>query len=122
MQIDATLLVQGCNFFVFYWIVRVFLFRPVISYIQAKERERQRLYDEIAQYQDELIALTNRRQALQRESTLYCMHNRPEVSHGSIAAVSLLAQETGNTSMPQDLDQLVKATSVYLLDAITKGL
>lgn len=122
MQIDATLLVQGCNFFLFYWIVRLFLFRPVVTYIQAKEHEKQLLHNAIVQCQDELVTLTNHRAAGQKEAVHYYMHNQPDILHNSINTVSLSTQESSSKCSPENVDQLVKATNAYLLDAITKGL
>jgi len=48
VEVDLTLLVQIFHFIIAYVILRVFLWRPIITYLQAEERHRALLNDELA--------------------------------------------------------------------------
>jgi hypothetical protein len=49
MTINGTLLVQACNFMIVYWMLRIFLFKPVISIIEHEKRQEDSMLDIIDQ-------------------------------------------------------------------------
>src|SRR5436190_23065298 len=49
MNLNVTLLIQACNFFVVYWMLRAFLFRPVIAIINNEHAETATLMNIIGQ-------------------------------------------------------------------------
>jgi len=54
MDINATLLVQAFNFFVVYWMLRIFLFRPVIAIIEHEKAQEIAMFDIIDQQKKSL--------------------------------------------------------------------
>jgi len=39
MNLNVTLFVQACNFFVVYWMLRIFLFKPVVTIINNEHAQ-----------------------------------------------------------------------------------
>ena len=54
MNINATIIIQAFNFFLVYWMLRFFLFRPVIAIIEHGHAEKQALLDIIDQQRKSL--------------------------------------------------------------------
>jgi hypothetical protein len=49
MTINGTLLVQAFNFMIVYWMLRIFLFKPVISIIEHEKKQENSMLDIIDQ-------------------------------------------------------------------------
>ncbi|HEX4069110.1 MAG TPA: hypothetical protein VHX42_03355 [Candidatus Babeliales bacterium] len=49
MTINGTLLVQAFNFIIVYWMLRIFLFKPVISIIEHEKKQENSMLDIIDQ-------------------------------------------------------------------------
>jgi hypothetical protein len=62
MNINATIIVQAFNFFIVYWMVRIFLFKPIIAIIDHENAEEQGLLDIISQQQKSLEIQEKERQ------------------------------------------------------------
>ena len=62
MNINATIIVQAFNFFIVYWMVRLFLFKPIIAIIEHENAEEQGLLDIINQQQKSLEIQEKERQ------------------------------------------------------------
>lgn len=120
MQIDATLLVQGCNFFLFYWMLRLLLFRPVVAYLQGKEQEKQRLLDTVAGYQRELAVLNQQQQSSQRDARSYFLQNRPMIPELIIETACDLTTAPLATYTTHEVDALVKDGSTHVLNALIR--
>ncbi len=54
MNINATILVQAINFFIVYWMLRLFLFKPVVTIIEQENAEKSSLLSIINQQQKSL--------------------------------------------------------------------
>ena len=54
MNINATLLIQAFNFFIVYWMLRLFLFKPIITIIDDEHAEEKAMLDIIDQQQKSL--------------------------------------------------------------------
>jgi len=54
MNINATIFVQAFNFIIVYWMLRLFLFKPVISIIQHEKAQEKAMTDIIEQQQKSL--------------------------------------------------------------------
>lgn len=62
MNINATTLVQAFNFLIVYWMLRIFLFKPVIAIIEHNDAEARSLADIIDQQQKSLAIQEKERQ------------------------------------------------------------
>jgi len=62
MNINATLLVQAFNFFIVYWMVRKFLFKPIVAIIEHQAAQENALYDIIDQQKKSLEIQEKERQ------------------------------------------------------------
>ena len=62
MNINATTLIQAFNFLIVYWMLRIFLFKPVIAIIEHNDAEARSLADIIDQQQKSLAIQEKERQ------------------------------------------------------------
>ena len=62
MNINATIFVQAFNFFIVYWMVRLFLFKPVVTIIEHEKLQEHAMIDIINQQQKSLEIQEKERQ------------------------------------------------------------
>jgi hypothetical protein len=62
MEINATIVVQAFNFFIVYWMLRRFLFRPVVTIIEHEQAHENAMLDIIDQQQKSLEIQEKERQ------------------------------------------------------------
>jgi len=62
MNVNATLIVQMFNFFITYWILRLFLFKPVVAIIERENAQETVLHDIIDQQKKSLEIQEKERQ------------------------------------------------------------
>lgn len=62
MDINATIVVQACNFFIVYWMLRLLLFKPVITIIEHEQAQENAMLDVIDQQQKSLEIQEKERQ------------------------------------------------------------
>ncbi len=62
MNINATLLAQALNFFIVYWMLRRFLFKPAIAIIEHENAQKAALHDIINQQKKSLEIQEKERQ------------------------------------------------------------
>ena len=62
MNINATLLIQACNFFIVYWMLRIFLFKPVVNVINHEYAQDAALEGVIGQQKKSLAIQEKERQ------------------------------------------------------------
>lgn len=62
MNINATILIQAFNFFITYWMLRLFLFKPIIAIIDHENADKKTLLDIIDQQQKSIAIQEKERQ------------------------------------------------------------
>jgi len=62
MELNATIVVQAVNFFIVYWMLRRFLFKPVVAIIEHEEAQEIAMLDIIDQQQKSLEIQEKERQ------------------------------------------------------------
>src|SRR4030095_7055728 len=62
MNINATLFIQAFNFFIVYWMLRLFLFKPIIAIIDYENAEEKAMLTIIDQQQKSLEIQEKERQ------------------------------------------------------------
>lgn len=62
MDINATIVVQAFNFFIVYWMLRLLLFKPVITIIEHEQAHENAMLDIIDQQQKSLEIQEKERQ------------------------------------------------------------
>lgn len=78
MDINFTLVVQACNFFVAYSLLRRFFFRPTIVIIEQEEMEKKVIREMISQQKNDLELQKEARRRQWHECRLYFVEQRPE--------------------------------------------
>ena len=62
MNINATIFIQAFNFFIVYWMLRLFLFKPIITIIERENADEHAMLDVIDQQQKSLEIQEKERQ------------------------------------------------------------
>ena len=62
MNINATIFIQAFNFFIVYWMLRIFLFKPVIGILDHEAAEEKSMIDIIDQQKKSLEIQEKERQ------------------------------------------------------------
>lgn len=73
-----TLVVQAVNFFIFYWIMRTFLFRPVAGFLDNRKQKMDSLRAAITLKNEIIADIQLQRQKGWRDCYAYCMRNQPQ--------------------------------------------
>jgi hypothetical protein len=77
MNINATVIVQAFNFFIVYWMLRLFLFKPVIALIEQDSAQEASLLDMIDQQKKSLEIQERERQRIWLLCQEYFIAHRP---------------------------------------------
>lgn len=80
MQINLTLIAQGLNFSVAYWMLRRFLFRPAVAFVQAEMQVRDQLISSIDKEAIKARELEVRKVERWGELQQDFAHNAPKVA------------------------------------------
>lgn len=78
MIINLTLIIQAINFFVFYLLLRVFLFRPVLAVIESDNTREQVLYNQIDQQNKDMDTKREEQELLFTSFRQSCKKNFPQ--------------------------------------------
>ena len=109
MNINATIFVQAFNFFAVYWMLRLFLFKPIITIIEHENAEEQAMLDIINQQQKSLEIQEKERQrhwyVCQEYFTIHQPY-RPS-DHFLIADKITDLSITPHKLPPQDIAQII---------------
>ena len=62
MNINATLLIQAFNFYIVYWLLRIFLFKPAIKAIEEEKARKMGMLDSIDQQKKSIEVQERERQ------------------------------------------------------------
>ena len=62
MNLNVTLFIQACNFFIVYWMLRIFLFKPVVTIINNEHAEDASIMSIIGQQKTSLEIQEKERQ------------------------------------------------------------
>ena len=77
MNINATVIIQAFNFFIVYWMLRLFLFKPVIALIEQEGAQEASLLDMIDQQKKSLAIQEKERQRIWLLCQEYFAAHRP---------------------------------------------
>lgn len=100
MNINMTLMVQAINFGITYWIVRYFLFKPVITIIEREQAEEHALHDVIDQQKKSLEIQEKERQRNWTLCQEYCTIQQPQLSHQKQSFLDEIEYGMPNISSP----------------------
>jgi hypothetical protein len=81
MNINITLIIQAFNFCIVYWMVRYFLFKPVIGIIEHKETQENAIHDIITQQKKSIEIQEKERQRNWAMCREYFILHQPQLSH-----------------------------------------
>ena len=96
MTINGTLLVQTFNFMIVYWMLRFFLFKPVITIIEHEKMQENSMLDIINQQIKSLEIQEKERQRHWFICQEYFKTNQPPLIQNTM----LCGEDTENLSIP----------------------
>jgi hypothetical protein len=115
MNINATIIVQAFNFFVVYWMLRIFLFRPVVTIIEHEKIQENALIDIINQQKKSLEIQEKERQRHWYICQEYFKTHQPHI----FPMILSLSDETENdTEIIDTLSPLVLADTITQVHSI----
>jgi len=112
MNINATVVIQALNFFIVYWMLRLFLFKPVIGIIEHEEAQEHAMINIIDQQKKSLEIQEKERQRHWYICQEYYLLNQPNPSQ----TISPLSDVTENltqsvtTLSPDDIADTITKT------------
>ena len=80
-MINATLLIQVVNFWVVYWLLRTFLFKPTVRVIEQEMSEKVALITSVDQQKKSIEIQEKERQRYVFMSQEYFTQHRPDVGY-----------------------------------------
>ena len=109
MEINLTLMVQAINFFLFYLILRVFVFKPFVAIILQDEADKKRLESSIQQERQMMAAQegANKQawQAFQQQCELPTVIKLPEITKKEVSLEALEIPPEQRTQLLTSLKQ-----------------
>ncbi len=102
MNLNATLVVQMINFFLAYWIMRIFLFKPALQVAQEEQAEQQRLNIIIKQQEQSMEIKENERQKHWQMCRDYFQDNQPPID-----SKKLISSNVSEVSVPKVSQKLI---------------
>ena len=100
MDINATIVVQAFNFFIVYWMLRRFLFKPVIIIIEHEHAQENGMLDVIDQQQKSLEIQEKERQRRWYSCQEYFASHRPLLIKESLFCDEKSELDTLKTTVP----------------------
>ena len=79
MNINATLVIQAINFFIFYMVFSKFLLKPAIAIIRHDEQEQESVKNVISQQEQSLMLKEKERQKHWHNCRVHFKKNRPPI-------------------------------------------
>ena len=117
MNINITLVVQAINFFIAYWVMRIFLFKPALQVIEGEQAQQTRLNTIIRQQEQSITIKEDERQKHWQACRDYFRDNKPFIDLRKLAI-----KEIPEVSLPvvrQELvDKLADETQQVLIQKI----
>jgi hypothetical protein len=81
MNVNATLLIQMFNFCAVYWMLRLFLFRPIIALIHREDAQEAALFETIAQQKNSIEIQEAERHRYWSHCRNYFITHQPPLFH-----------------------------------------
>jgi hypothetical protein len=106
MNINVTIIVQAVNFAIVYWLLRTFLFRPVIKVIDTELSDKGLLLDRIHHHKKVIENQEDERERLWRSCREYFRLNKPYI-HQQRVLVDIY-KEVDYTSDSSNVIELIK--------------
>lgn len=80
MNVNATLFVQAINFVIVYWMLRLFLFKPIVTIIEHEKSQENAMLDIIDQQKKSLEIQEKERQRYWYTCQEYFLLHQPDLS------------------------------------------
>jgi hypothetical protein len=113
MNVNATFFIQIANFYLFYWLLRLFLFKPAVSIITNENNALTMLIDNNDQYKKSIAIKHNDRQKAWIEYQEYFKAHQPHcVPADSTKELELIVADDVMSSEISDYDITFLAKTV----------
>lgn len=113
MNINATFFIQIINFYVFYWIVRIFLFKPAVNAIDNEFNEIAVLSGIVDQQKKSVDIKERDRQRSWYMCREYCKQEMPDIS----TQANFVVDDSIGAHVDNDLSEQLK-DSVPLIEHV----
>ena len=112
MNINATVLVQAFNFLIVYWMLRLFLFKPVIAIIEHENAQEHAMLNIIDQQKKSLEIQEKERQRHWYICQEYYLQNQPYTSQTipSLSDITETHTESISILSPDDIADAITTT------------
>ncbi len=118
MNINVTLVIQAINFFIAYWIMRIFLFKPALREIQGEQMQQAKLNTIIRQQEQSITIKEDERQKHWQACRNYFRDNKPFIDLKKL----VIKEEIPEVPLPivskELVDKLVDETQQALMQRI----
>ncbi len=117
MNINITLVVQAINFFIAYWVMSIFLFKPALQVIEGEQAQQTRLNTIIRQQEQSITIKEDERQKHWQVCRDYFRDNKPFIDLTKLAIKKI--PEVSLPVVRQELvDKLADETQQALIQKI----
>ncbi len=119
MNINATLFIQGFNFFIAYLLLRTLLFKPVYQVIQQEQAEKDSLRDVIVKQEHRISRIERELEKQWLACCDYFAQNRPAVNRPELIVFKGLTPDITPYSIEKhEIQALVQKTERALVEKI----
>jgi len=117
MNINATLVIQAVNFFIAYWIMRIFLFKPALQVVEGEQAQQTKLNTIIKQQEQSITIKEDERQKHWQACHHYFRDNKPAIDQKKLVGIEI-PEVLVATVPPTLVDELADETTQLLLKKI----
>lgn len=121
MNINATFFLQLINFYIFYWMIRIFLFKPSVAVIDREHSDDAMLTDIVNQQKKSIEIKEKEHQRSWYLCREYCKQQSPDLSIRTDFVVhdtEAIHLEQELSSQPQDIAPLIEHVYTKLEEKI----
>lgn len=116
MNINATFFLQLINFYVFYWMIRVFLFKPAVDVIDQEDNAEAMLTDIVDQQKKSIEIKEKDRQRSWYMCREYCKQHSPDLT----MQTDFMVDDTIATHAGQEVSDQLKDITPLIEHVYTK--
>lgn len=119
MNINATVIIQACNFFIAYIGLRAFFFKPVLAVIRQDQAHLDGLVGQLNEKRKALLALEQSRQEQWFVSQQEFLNRAPDVTLFQGAFKGFAPQREVSTISDQEMKQLENELVAEIIQKVT---
>ena len=120
MNVNITLFVQIFNFWIAYWVLRLFIFRPAVRLLYDEEEKKEALTYAIAQEEANIADVHHKRQLQWQQFRIHCQRNNPTRERTHIESVTPGAKQIESVTSSQ-LAEIIAHAQKLVVERLRSG-